>query len=174
VSTPLGQGIWYLHVRAQDNAGNWSGVANSAAFVVDVTAPRLTVLRVKPATTNRFAVTVGASDNVGLASIHVVWNRSRTGLGGGHQIVAGPATVISPALARGSWYVHVIAVDRAGHTSAWTTAGPYASPQPFVRGAITQAARCATSVRGYFAFTGGHVLERCTRSATTALRWRPY
>lgn len=175
MSATLAQGIWYLHVRAVDSAGNWTGVANSATFVVDVAAPRLTLLRVKPASTNRYAVTVGATDNVGLASIHVVWNRVRTSVAGGHQVVAGPGTVLSPTLGRGSWYVHVAAVDRAGHVTGWATAGPYTSPLPFVRGAVTQGARCPTRTRGYFGFTRSHVLERCSRTATNAtLRWRRY
>lgn len=174
-SATLTQGLWYLHVRAVDSAGNWSGVANSVAFVVDLTPPRMTGLRVKPASANRFSVTVAAADNVGLASIHVVWNRSRTSLAGGHQVVARPATLLSPALARGNWYVHVAAVDRAGRVSAWVTSGPYTVPVPFVRGTVTQGARCAASVRNYFGFTRTRVLERCTRTRTSAvLRWRPY
>jgi subtilisin family serine protease len=175
VSGQLSDGVWFLHVRAQDGLGHWSGVFNSGAFVVDVSAPTLVLLRITPAAPLRYTVQTGARDaGSGVAAVHVYWNHSRTVAGGLHQSAPAWSTIVSPQLAKGTWFAHVRVVDRTGHWSGWTHSGPYVTPLRFVRGAATQGARCPASQRGYFGYTRTHVLERCLRTRTSAaLRWRP-
>ena len=175
ISATLTQGVWYLHVRVGDKAGNWSGVVNTAAYVLDVSAPRLTGLRVKPAATNRYTVYVSASDNVsGVGAFIIVWNHSKTGVTGATQTTAATA-VVSPTLANGTWYMHIRVRDKAGNYTGWTNSGPYTAPQKFVSSTVTQGARCSSSVRGYFGFTRTHVLQRCTTTATSkTLLWRAF
>lgn len=176
VSGWLPEGVWYLHVRAQDSLGQWSAVFTSGAFVVDVSAPRLVLLRIKPAAPLRYTVQSGARDaGSGVAAVHVYWNHSRTVAGGLHQSAPAWSTIVSPQLARGTWFAHVRVVDRTGRWSGWTHAGPYVTPLPFARGTVAQGARCPAAQRGYFGFTRPRVLERCLRTRTSAvLRWRPY
>jgi hypothetical protein len=164
------------YVRAMDGLGQWSGVFNAGPYVVDISTPRLTLLRIRPAAPTRYTVQLGAVDaGAGVAAINVYWNHSRTVVNGVRQVTAGSGTIVSPALSRGSWYAHVRVADQAGHWSGWTNAGPYTSPLPFVRGAVTQGARCPAAQRGYFGFTRSRVLERCLRTPTSAvLRWRPH
>ncbi|MCS7060867.1 MAG: VCBS repeat-containing protein [Anaerolineae bacterium] len=38
-SPVLGDGVWYFHVRARDEWGNWSGAAHFGPFWIDTTAP---------------------------------------------------------------------------------------------------------------------------------------
>jgi subtilisin family serine protease len=175
VSGPLTEGAWYLHVRADDQVGNWSAVVNSGPFYVDLTAPRLTLLRVKPAASSRYLVTTGASDNVsGIGALRLVWNHSRSDLTGLTQVVR-PGAALSPVLSRGTWYLHVQVVDGVGRVSGWTTVGPKTTPLAFVTGAVVQGGRCTTTQRSAFGFTRARALERCTVTATaTTLRWRAY
>jgi subtilisin family serine protease len=175
ITTRVPDGVWYLHVRAVDSVGNWSGVYNSGAFVVDVTVPRVTVIRAKPAAPNRYRTYIWASDNVtGVKFYRIVWNHSRTSAAG-PAVVTTSSIVVSPRLVRGTWFVHVQAVDRNGNASPWGWSGAYTTPQKFVSGRVTQGARCSASVRGYFGYTRTGVLERCMTTATSkALRWRPF
>jgi aqualysin 1 len=175
VSGPLTEGAWYLHVRADDQVGNWSSVVNSGPFYVDLTAPRLTLLRVRPAASSRYLVTTGASDNVsGVGALRLVWNHSRSDLTGLTHVVR-PGADLSPVLSRGTWYLHVQVVDGVGRVSGWTTVGPKTTPLAFVTGAVVQGGRCTTTQRSAFGFTRARVLERCTVTATaTTLRWRAY
>jgi subtilisin family serine protease len=168
-------GVWYLHARAVDGLGNWSATYRAGPFRIDRTAPRLTLLSIKPASPSRFLVTVrGYDSGSGEGAIQLLWGPSRTSIYGVFQVTRS-GMVLSPALPRGQWYAHVRVVDKAGNVSGWTTLGPYGEPIPFVRGAVIQGARCSTAQHWAFAFTRHHVLQRCLRTRTSAAyRWRPY
>ncbi|HET9656719.1 MAG TPA: S8 family peptidase [Kineosporiaceae bacterium] len=175
ITASPGEGTWYLHVRAVDAAGNWSAVADSSRFLADVGGPQITQLRVKPYATNRFAASLGALDTLsGVHGFYTVWNHSSTSTAGSARF-SGPGTVVSPTLARGTWYLHVLAQDNFGNTTGWVTTGKVSVPQKFVSGSVSQGARCTSGRRSWFGYTRSHVLERCSTSASDrSLRWRPY
>lgn len=126
----LGDGRWYVHLRAVDVAGNWSAVVTSNQFQVDVTAPRLTSARLRASGRDRVIATLTGSDAVaGVAGYRVVWNRSRTSAAGSAGYLAGAApTFRSARLARGTWYLHVRVLDRYGNWSGWWSVGPVRVP----------------------------------------------
>jgi hypothetical protein len=155
-SAGLADGTWYVHVRAVDVAGNWSPVVTAGPY--------------------RYQVKVAATDaGSGVAGFQLVWNSSRTSTAGPSAYVAGSgnASVTSPKLVKGRWYLHLRAKDRVGHWSAWMVAGVYASPVPFVSGTVHAGATCSKSIRGRYAFTSTRTVVRCASSATSSqLRWR--
>lgn len=175
-ATRLADGTWYAHVRAEDLSGRWSGVVTSRPLVIDVQAPRLTGLRVAPSAPNRYQATVSASDaGSGLATITVVWSRSRTTVSGAWQTVRTPATGLfrSPWLSSGTWYLHVRAMDKRGHLTGWTTTGALTMPVRFVSGSVTPGARCSTAVRGRYGYSRSGAVHRCASSRTDArILWR--
>ncbi|HET9656720.1 MAG TPA: S8 family peptidase [Kineosporiaceae bacterium] len=172
----LPDGTWYVHVRAVDLAGNWSAVTTAGPFVVDVAAPRVTRVQVTPAAPNRYQVNLTGTDaGAGLAGFQVVWNDHRASAAGSVAFTAGTGSVSvrSPRLPDGTWFVHVRAVDRAGHWSGWTAAGPYLTPLPFAAGVVVPGTACSSQQRGQYAWTARMTVVRCSSSATSAaLRWR--
>jgi hypothetical protein len=127
VTTSPGDGLWWVHVRAEDRAGNWSPVITSGPFTIDVTPPRILRLHLAATGSHRLAILVDATDaGTGLAGFEVVWNTRRTSPAGNGSFVTshGATQLQSPRLHAGTWYVHVAARDRSGHWSDWATAGP--------------------------------------------------
>jgi subtilisin family serine protease len=127
VTASPGDGVWWVHVRAVDRAGNWSPVLTAGPFTVDVAPPQILRLHLAATGSHRLTMLVYATDaGTGLAGYEVVWNTRRTSPAGNGTFVAshGTAQLQSPRLPAGTWYVHVVARDRSGHWSTWATAGP--------------------------------------------------
>ena len=171
-SAALPDGRWRMDVRVVDNAGNWSRIFTGGPFVVDRTAPRLHRLSVRVASHNRFYVRAWASDaGTGVRKYQIVWNHRRYSAAGRGFQFAG--THLSPRLGRGNWYIHVRAVDRAGHASRWVHAGPFRAPVRFVRGTVAPNARCPARLRGVYGKARNHAVYRCMPwGRDRTLRWR--
>jgi hypothetical protein len=129
--TTLSDGVWYVHVRAVDVAGNWSSEVRSLPFRVDATAPRLVSVRVRASGSTRVTAQLRGSDaGSGVAGYTLVWNRSRRSAAGAASYAAGASPVVrSPRLARGTWYLHVRVRDQYGNWSGWWTVGPVTMPR---------------------------------------------
>ncbi|MGH3022362.1 MAG: hypothetical protein ACRDNI_01780 [Gaiellaceae bacterium] len=62
-SHSLGNGRWFLHIRAVDNVGNWSQPAHYGPYLVDITVPRVLALGVSPRAGERVRLRYRTSDN---------------------------------------------------------------------------------------------------------------
>ena len=135
LSTTLGEGAWYVHVRACDAAGNCAvSVAEDGFWGVDTSAP-----------TAPGAVSSSSHDPVGTpvasGTIDVAWGAASDAVSAvAHYLYAfddqpsgactGGAssptlTGQSAALPDGAWYAHVCAVDFAGNVGAAAHGGPW-------------------------------------------------
>jgi hypothetical protein len=117
--TVAADGVWYLHVRAKDNAGNWSDAAAHFKFQVDTTIPPA------PAVTSSTHPDQNAAYQSGAFSAS--WTAPAGGASGYSVVLdASPATVPgttvtttgtthSATVADGTWYLHVRPKDDAGN-----------------------------------------------------------
>ncbi|MCL4838404.1 MAG: SBBP repeat-containing protein, partial [Thermoanaerobaculia bacterium] len=126
---------WYVHVRACDSAGNCGATVHLGPFWIDATAPSA------PGAVT--SASHGDGQPKSDATIDVAWGAAtdnlssvalyRYGFTGsatqpscsllGDSTAATSAS--SAALADGTWYAHVCAVDAAGNEGAVATGGPY-------------------------------------------------
>ncbi|MHB9858309.1 DNRLRE domain-containing protein [Streptomyces sp. YIM S03343] len=111
-------GTWYLHVRAKDQAGNWSSTAAHTAFRVDMTLPPSPVISsyTHPDQTGAYqSGTFGAT-----------WTEP-AGASAGYSIVVDDTadtvpdttadtsdTLYTTTRAEGTWYLHVRGIDGNG------------------------------------------------------------
>ena len=134
LSTTLGEGAWYVHVRACDNAGNCAvGVAEDGFWGIDTSAPTapgaVSSSSHDPAGTpvsdDTIDVAWGAATDTfaGVASYSYAFDGNPTGSCVGSSTASLAAT--SGALTDGAYYVHVCAVDFAGNSGAAVHGGPY-------------------------------------------------
>ncbi len=150
VGSHLGDGVWYLHVRAVDAAENWSAPVHAGPVTIDQNAPVVSAVQV--AVTGLYAtVTVRASDAPsGVAGYSITWDHR--GAGSTPASVGRTATTNRYRLPAGRWFVHVRVLDRLGNATAVTTRGPYVTPGrcvvPGVRGLGIAQARTALLYAG--------------------------
>ncbi|MBU2483375.1 MAG: hypothetical protein KJ760_20000, partial [Proteobacteria bacterium] len=69
-------GIWYFHIRAKDNAGNWGPTATYGAVKLDLTAPAFTAIgpAKNPARGGQTTLTVVASEQLNQAAAVITQN----------------------------------------------------------------------------------------------------
>ena len=176
----LGEGAWYAHVRLVDRAGNCAvGETEAGFWGIDTSAPTapgtVTSASHDPVSTPVSDATIdvawgAASDAVsGVASYTYSFDNSPGGGCAGSSTASTSAT--SGALADGSWYVHVCAVDLAGNAGAAAHGGPWI---------VDTAARPGSpSLRRATAFRPGRTTTastsasaaRRTPTASPATRW---
>ncbi|MGV9907235.1 DNRLRE domain-containing protein [Streptomyces sp. NPDC003388] len=124
-TTVSGDGTWYLHVRARDKAGNWSGSAAHYAFAVDSTLGLLPTVTSSshPDQTAAYKAT----------AFKAAWTTSTTATGYSYTVDSSATTVpdtttdsttasYSSTTSPGTWYLHVRAVNSAG---TWGPAAHY-------------------------------------------------
>ncbi len=124
-TTVSADGIWYLHVRARDKAGNWSASAAHYAFTVDSTLGLLPTVTssTHPDQTAAYKATV----------FKATWTTSGTATGYSYTVDSSATTVpdttadsttagYTGTVAQGTWYLHVRAVNSAG---TWGPAAHY-------------------------------------------------
>ena len=130
----LGEGAWYVHVRLVDRAGNCAvGVAEDGFWGIDTSAPSAPGAISSsshdptgtPVSDDTIDVAWGAASDAfaGVASYSYAFDGNPTGSCAGSSTASLAAT--SGALADGSYYVHVCAVDFAGNIGAAVHGGPY-------------------------------------------------
>ncbi len=132
ISAPLASGSWYVQVCAYDLAGNVSTVATAGPLVIDTGAPSPPAGLISP------SHTPGQPSNVTL--LEITWDPSADpGLDGyAYQLDVGAAWVcdrvkdleetatgVTLAVAEGSRYFHLCALDDAGNASAVASLGPF-------------------------------------------------
>ena len=125
-SGALGDGSWYFHICAVDNAGNWKNTVVLGAFVIDTTPPT------DPTNVASTSHTVGTPSNDN--TIDITWtvgsdpggsgvdgydtafnNTSTPSCSQSKDLEEGATGTSSGALVDGSWYFHICTVDNAGN-----------------------------------------------------------
>jgi subtilisin family serine protease len=128
-SPALPDGSWWFHLRARDNAGNWSPPLHLGPFKIDATPPSNPTLS-SPSHT----VDAWSSD----PTVVVVWNRGAEVDGYSYAWSASSDTVpdtakdaeetttsVSAALPDGSWWFHLRVLDLVGSWSGASHIGPF-------------------------------------------------
>ncbi|WNB97877.1 DNRLRE domain-containing protein [Streptomyces sp. CGMCC 4.7035] len=119
LTTTVGSdGTWYLHVRAKDNAGNWSATAAHLPFKVDMTLPPSPVISSSSHPDQTSAYRSG--------DFAASWT-APSGASAGYSIAVDQATDTVPdasaettgttyttTRAEGTWYLHVRGIDANG------------------------------------------------------------
>ncbi|MGH3079692.1 MAG: S8 family serine peptidase [Gaiellaceae bacterium] len=133
-STTLPDGRHWFHVRARDNAGNWSPTVHLGPFMVDTFPPAKPTLsspthRVGIASADRTVevnwITLGDSVS-GLDGFSVAWARqSLVPVDQTKDLEEGAVRTTSPSLAPGAWWFGIKARDNAGNWTEPTVIGPF-------------------------------------------------
>jgi len=124
-TTNLAQGTYYWRVKAIDRAGNDSGWSSAWNFIIDTTAPAAPTL-VSP--------TSGATINIATPSLGWLVVTDPSGVSYRVQVASdsgfnslvvdvsslAASAYTTAALAQGTWYWRVKAVDGVGNESAWS------------------------------------------------------
>ncbi|MEN9722969.1 MAG: hypothetical protein RJB38_955 [Pseudomonadota bacterium] len=113
-SISSGDGTFYLHVQAQDSAGNLSSV-NSVSFVLDTTTPSLTGLSTDTTPTSSKTWTWGCSE--ASCNYRSTIDQSPTTTPTG---AFSSTTTLTHSSGTGTFYLHLQAQDSAGNVSATT------------------------------------------------------
>ncbi len=164
----LGEGAWYVHVRLIDRAGNCAvGEAEAGFWGIDTSAPSapgaISSSSHDPAGTavadDTIDVAWGAASDTfsDVASYSYAFDGNPTGSCSSSSTASLGAT--SGALADGSHYVHVCAVDYAGNSGAAVHGGPYvvdtAGPTGLVASSISHSVSTWSNDNGIdFGFSG--------------------
>jgi glutamyl endopeptidase len=127
-SSALADGIWYLHIRTADNAGNWADTEYSVGpFKIDTTDPSNPSSFTSNPTYNIwsndntiFVEWLGASDGTGsgIAGYGIYWSTTPAGIPSQVIDTVDPNTTSSALTDGDSWYLHIITVDAVGN---WNT-----------------------------------------------------
>ncbi|OGO84466.1 MAG: hypothetical protein A2Y22_05515, partial [Clostridiales bacterium GWD2_32_59] len=121
--TLTSNGVWYLHVQAQDTIGNikykYSGAYIKAAVgatkATDIQLPTITVNpENRVADTTNITAEVTVNDNIGIKSWKYKWTASTTKPTIGWITGVGTNQTISQTQ-NGTWYLHVEAEDVSGN-----------------------------------------------------------
>lgn len=142
-SQELVDGDGYFHLRAVDNAGNWSGTVHLGPFKIDRGLPTNPALRGVSHVVGRSstdptveAAWSGAGDALsGVDGFSLQWSMNApTSPDSMKDAEESAAGTTSTALALGRWYLSLRTRDNAGNWSAPTNIGPFiivrAQPKP--------------------------------------------
>src|SRR5574341_212372 len=120
ITTTVGaDGVWYLHVRAKDSAGNWSDSAAHFKFQVDTTLPPAPTIAssTHPDQSKAYPSGVFSASwtppSGGASGYGVVLDTNPTTTPG--TTVTTTETTYSTTVGEGTWYLHVRAKDLAGN-----------------------------------------------------------
>ncbi|HZV13117.1 MAG TPA: T9SS type A sorting domain-containing protein, partial [Candidatus Kapabacteria bacterium] len=130
LSTNLGNGKWFVHIAAEDSAGNWSATTTYGPIKMDTTAPKLpVVITLQPAPrvwTHNDTLQVTWRDTDALSGIngysYAIDTLPGTVPNGGLWFTN---SVIQPLTDGRSWYFHLRSIDSAGNWSQVLTEGPF-------------------------------------------------
>lgn len=172
VTTPSGvEGIYYLHTRVTDNAGN-SVTKSSGAFYVDNVKPTVSF---SPNSNTTFgtsrSTTINAYDNKSsISKIEYAWSTS-TSVSSYGSTVSNGGTVYTPSYASGYYYLNVRVTDSAGNvltasSSAFylDNSSPYAS---FSKTSGSYAGSHTVQVNAYDSYTSVSSVQYAWSSSTS-------
>ncbi|MFF9125096.1 PKD domain-containing protein [Streptomyces sp. NPDC014889] len=195
-TTGTGDGTWYLHVRAKDNAGNWSTAAAHFAFTVDSAVnPPVITSSTHPDQTDAYRS----------GDFRATWTPPVGGAGGYSVLVDATPTTVPPATITttgtthstsktdGTWYLHVRGIDNTGtwgdtaHYRFTVDTTPPAAPlvdsadypadawsgDAGLPGIFTATSQDARLARVSYRLDGGTTTTLNTRSATTRITLTP-
>lgn len=116
----IGEGTWYFHVRAQDNAGNW-GTSDHYKIKIDLTNPGKPTISSDSHTENTWTSDSNPdfywnvpSDNSGIGGYSYILDQNAVTVP--NDAIDGTATTKSYAgKSNGVWYFHLKARDNAGN-----------------------------------------------------------
>lgn len=122
--TQPADGIWYLHVQAEDAAGNEAG-GYGGSYQVDVTGPQVELDPWAQVGGGAVTVTVTLSDDgSGMGSAEYAWSPDNQPPGSGWTSFQNPEGGAVERSELGTWYLHIRGYDVAGNLGA-TYGGPY-------------------------------------------------
>jgi len=151
-------GVWYLHVRALDAAGNW-GSAASRKITVDRTAPSAPVLAAAAGTSTVGLAWAPASDAVATRILRSTGGAATSLSDGSATLMyegSGTTYADSSAVAGTTYYYTAFSRDAAGN---WSSSGiasvtiALSSPQSAL--VLSSSAKAVTAVQ-YFTLRGGY------------------
>jgi hypothetical protein len=129
-SLPLADGAWYFHLRAADNAGNWSDTVHAGPFLVDANAPTTVAMSgwalLRPFNLTRtFSISWSGGDAAsGTAGYDVQYRTAGYNGVFGEPVLWQSATTATSASFRGSpgstYCFSARAVDGVGNVSPWS------------------------------------------------------
>ncbi|MCK5561360.1 MAG: hypothetical protein KAJ51_12225, partial [Thermoplasmata archaeon] len=116
----IGEGTWYFHVRAQDNAGNW-GTSDHYKLKIDLTNPGKPTISSDTHTENTWTSDSNPdfywnipSDSSGIAGYSYILDQNTATVP--NNAIDGAATTKSyTGKSDGVWYFHIKAKDNAGN-----------------------------------------------------------
>ncbi len=128
ITPPLTTGVWYVHLRAVDAAGNFGEITRLGPFKIDTTPPTLppngfaeTAWTNDPAPPT-FTLPQAVDDSSGVAGYQFYWGANETGVG--DTFITGVPVRVDETLSAGTTatrYLRVAPVDTAGNQGAWAT-----------------------------------------------------
>lgn len=142
VTGPLSAPTVYFHLRAVDNAGNWSDTLHIGPFLLDPNAPTNptplslshVVNRPSPVKNIRVGWVGATDDRSGVDGFSYEWTREAGTQPDSSKDAEESATGAQSApLAIGRWWFHLRTRDNAGNWSSATHIGPF-----IVRGPVTR------------------------------------
>lgn len=136
LTTTLGTGEWYFHIRPDDTAGNSGLAAHFGPMRVDVTAPSAatglsstTHAVNSPDINGEIAMNWAPAGDAhsGLKGYIGLWDQLPTTVPAGAANILAPATSYTQTLIgnHAGWYFHLRSVDNAGNLGPTIHAGPY-------------------------------------------------
>jgi hypothetical protein len=140
LESELDDGIWYLHLRCLDGAGNWSDTFHIGPIMVDSTPPEIKDLKssIEPGIwsgDNKLELSWVLEDATsGARGLLYTLDRSPYGTPEGGNKVSGNR--LSLDLGDGRWFLHVVGLDAAGNRSEVINLGPFlidTTPPPVPR-----------------------------------------
>ena len=124
ITKKLATGVWFVHLRAIDNAGNASPVYTSPALRIDGTAPQIKTVAIR-ATRHGLSVTIRAQDtDGGIGGYVVIFSPTRRLHKNTMITVDSRSKTITKRLRAGTWYLRVRVTDRSNNWSHLPR-GPY-------------------------------------------------
>ncbi len=117
------EGIWYLHMRVYDNAGN-NSYRYRGPYKIDKTPPEITPDKWTYESMNKpITVNVNVSDILsGVSQVKYCWSKLAAKPSSGWQN-AGTWSFSTSQSQAGSWYLHIEAWDNAGNSRYVRTGG---------------------------------------------------
>ncbi len=120
----LADGVWHWHVKAVDQANNASAYSGPWAFTIDTQPPAVPTLSSPPEGNFTNDNTPAFTWNAAVGAYNYVLEYSISSNFSGSTVISGITGLsYTPlSLADGIWYWHVLAMDHAGNTSAYSIA----------------------------------------------------
>ena len=120
------EGEWYLHIKAEDVAGNTTGNIVKGPYKLDKTAPTVTVSpETKDWTKDNISISLNFADTgSGFKNYQYTLTNSESAPSSYGGVITNSTGTVTISNA-GEWYLHIKATDNATNTTSNIVKGPY-------------------------------------------------